>query len=111
MICYALSTGADIMKLFRTILYSSFLAANLIALTTSQAQAAVRLTAMQIISTDQSGKIQGVGAHRFKTTNHGGQPCIFLVRGDDLDGAIINGPATAQNGIDIPLSAGTYTFT
>jgi len=96
------------MNLFRNL---SYFAVSLIAFTTSQAQAAVRLTAMQIISTDQAGKIQGVGAHRFKTTNHGGQPCIFLVRGDDLDGAIINGPTAAQNGIDIPLSAGTYTFT
>jgi hypothetical protein len=33
---------------------------------------------MQIISVDTVGKIQGVGSHRFKTTLHGGQPCIFL---------------------------------
>lgn len=77
----------------------------------SQMNAAVRLTAVQLISTDSSGAIQGVGAHRFKTTNHGGQPCIFLVRGEDLNGEIFNGPNTAANSIDIPLNAGTYTYT
>jgi uncharacterized protein (TIGR03437 family) len=96
------------MKLSRTL---SPLAAFILAIPVFQAQAAVRLTALQITSSDQTGKIQGVGAHRFRTTNHGGQPCIFLVKGDDMDGAIVNGPGLAQNGIDIPLSAGTYTYT
>ena len=81
------------------------------ALTSINAQAAVKLTALQIISTDANGKIQGVGAHRFKTTLHGGQPCIFLVKGDDLDGTIINGPGPAQNDIELPLSVGTHTYT
>jgi uncharacterized protein (TIGR03437 family) len=76
-----------------------------------QAQAAVKLTAMQIISVDAAGKIQGVGAHRFKTTQHGGQPCIFLVEGDNLDAPIINGPDAAHNGLDLTLSAGTHTYT
>src|SRR4051794_33046952 len=75
------------------------------------AAAAVKLTAMQIISTETNGKIQGVGAHRFKTTQHGGQPCIFLVEGDDLDAPILNGPDSAHNGIDLTLSAGTHTYT
>lgn len=75
------------------------------------AQAAVRLTAIQIISTDTAGKIQGVGAHRFRTVNHGGQPGIFVVEGEDLDGAIINGPTLAQNPLNISLSAGTHTYT
>jgi hypothetical protein len=35
---------------------------------------------MQIISTEANGNIQGVGAHRFKTTQHGGHPAIFLVK-------------------------------
>ena len=82
-----------------------------VALGIFQAQAAVKLTAVQIISTDANGKIQGVGAHRFKTTLHGGQPCIFLVKGNDLNGEIINGPNAAKNGIDIPLSAGTHAYT
>jgi uncharacterized protein (TIGR03437 family) len=75
------------------------------------AQAAVKLTAMQIISVDTAGKIPGVGGHRFKTTLHGGQPCLFLVDGDNLDGAIINGPDAAHNGLDLTLSAGTHTYT
>ena len=89
----------------------SILALGLVALGASQAQAAVKLTAMQIISVETNGKIQGVGAHRFKTTLHGGQPCIFLVDGDNLDAAIVNGPDAAHNGIDLTLSAGTHTYT
>ena len=55
--------------------------------------------------------IQGAGAHRFKTTNHGGQPAIFLVEGEDPDGPIINGPDLAHNGINLPINAGTHTYT
>jgi len=80
-------------------------------LATASMQAAVKLSALQIISTDANGKIQGVGAHRFKTAQHGGHPCIFLVKGSDPSGAIINGPNTAKNGIDIPMTAGTHTYT
>ncbi len=72
---------------------------------------AVKLTALQIISTDANGKIQGVGAHRFKTAQHGGHPAIFLVKGSDAEGAIMNGPNLAKNGIDIPMTAGTHTYT
>lgn len=75
------------------------------------AHAAVKLTALTISSTDANGKIQGVGAHRFKTAQHGGHPAIFLIKGSDTAGAIINGPNTAKNGIDIPLTAGTHTYT
>ena len=61
----------------------------LIALTliTLPSTAAVKLTALQIISTETNGKIQGVGAHRFKTANHGGQPAIFVVdeRAEDAE--------------------------
>jgi uncharacterized protein (TIGR03437 family) len=89
----------------------SFLALALAALGAAPTRAAVKLTAMQIISVDANGKLQGVGAHRFKTTQHGGQPCIFLVEGDNLDGAILNGPDAAHNGIDLTLSAGTHTYT
>jgi uncharacterized protein (TIGR03437 family) len=60
---------------------------------------------------DTAGKIQGAGAHRFKTTQHGGQPCIFLVEGSDPDAPILNGPDAAHNGLDIALSAGTHTYT
>ena len=84
---------------------------TLAALSSFNAQAAVKLTALQIISSDANGKIQGVGAHRFKTTQHGGQPCIFVVKGDNLDGDIVNGPKTAQNDIELPLSVGTHTYT
>ena len=87
------------------------LALGLVALSAVPGQTAVKLTAMQIISADTDGKIQGVGAHRFKTTQHGGQPCIFIVDGADLDAPIINGPDAAHNGIDITLSAGTHTYT
>ena len=87
------------------------LALGLAALSAVPGQTAVKLTAMQIISADTDGKIQGVGAHRFKTTQHGGQPCIFIVDGADLDAPIINGPDAAHNGIDITLSAGTHTYT
>jgi len=80
-------------------------------LSASVSPAAVKLTALTITSTDSAGKIQGVGAHRFKTAQHGGHPSIFLVKGSDLQGAIINGPNTAKNGIDIPLTAGTHTYT
>lgn len=83
----------------------------LAAFSTSPALAAVKLTAMHIVSTDEAGKIQGVGAHRFRTTQHGGHPAIFLVPGDDPAAAILNGPKTADNEIDITLSAGTHTFT
>lgn len=76
----------------------------------SQASAAVKLTAIQVISTDANGKIQGVGAHRFKTTLHGGQPAIFVVKGSDLAGAIINGPGLAQNDVSIPMTGGVYTY-
>ena len=89
----------------------STLAVALAALSAIPAHAAVKLTAMQIISVDPNGKIQGVGAHRFKTTQHGGQPCIFLVDGDNLDGPIMNGPDAAHNGLDVTLSAGTHTYT
>ena len=82
-----------------------------LALGAQTAAAAVKLTAMQIISVEANGKIQGVGAHRFKTTQHGGQPAIFLVKGDKLDDPIINGPDTRNNGIELDLSAGTHTFT
>lgn len=75
------------------------------------AQGAVKLTAMQVISVEANGKIQGVGAHRFKTTQHGGQPAIFLVEGDKLDDPIINGPDTRSNNIERTLSAGTHTYT
>jgi hypothetical protein len=54
----------------------SILAFGLVAMSAFESQAAVKLTAMQIISVDTAGKIQGVGSHRFKTT-HGGQPCIL----------------------------------
>lgn len=74
------------------------------------AQAAVKLTALTIASTDANGKIQSVGAHRFKTTQHGGHPAIFLIKGSDPEGVIIDGPNTAKNGIDIPLTAGTHTY-
>ena len=87
----------------------TFILAALLAATTLQG--AVKLTALTINSTDANGKIQGVGAHRFKTTQHGGQPAIFLIKGSDTQGAIINGPNTAKNGIDIPLTAGTHTYT
>jgi len=89
----------------------SIWALGLVAMSAFQAQAAVKLTAMQIISVDTAGKIQGAGAHRFKTTQHGGQPCIFLVEGDNLDAPIVNGPDAAHNGIDLTLSAGTHTYT
>ena len=79
----------------------SLLTLTLAAVSSLQVQAAVKLTALQIISTDANGKIQGVGAHHFKTTLHGGQPCLFLVKGDNLDGAIINGPGPTQNGIEL----------
>jgi len=46
-----------------------------------------------------------------QNTQHGGHPAIFLIKGSDLEGAIINGPNTAKNGIDIPLTAGTHTYT
>ena len=75
------------------------------------AWSAVRLTAMQIVSTDTAGKIQGVGAHRFRTTLHGGQPAIFLVKGEELDGAIVNGSETADNDIALPMTVGTHTYT
>ena len=87
----------------------TFILAALVAATTLQG--AVKLTALTINSGDVNGKIQGVGAHRFKTTQHGGQPAIFLVKGSDTEGPIINGPNTAKNGIDIPLTAGTHTYT
>jgi uncharacterized protein (TIGR03437 family) len=93
------------------ILGKTVAALGLIALSAVQAQGAVRLTALQMISSDATGKIQGVGAHRFRTTNHGGHPCLFVVAGDDLNAPIINGPGTAQNGVNLPLSVGTHTFT
>jgi uncharacterized protein (TIGR03437 family) len=84
---------------------------TLAAVSSLNAHAAVKLTALQIISSDANGKIQGVGAHRFKTTQHGGQPCIFVVKGDDLDGAIINGPGPSKNDIELSLGVGTHTYT
>ena len=76
-----------------------------------EARAAVNITALQIISTDETGKIQGVGAHRFKTTNHGGQPCLYVIAGEDLNGNFLNTPCPAQNGVNIPLSVGKHTYT
>jgi len=87
------------------------LAGIALALGSFQTQAAVKLTAVQIVSTDANGKIQGVGAHRFRTTLHGGHPGVFLIKGNDRNGDIVNGPNLAKNGIDIPLSAGTHTYT
>ncbi|HEU0119491.1 MAG TPA: IPT/TIG domain-containing protein [Bryobacteraceae bacterium] len=92
------------MRVTRLFLFAALLAAATV-------QGAVKLTALQIISTDANGKIQGVGAHRFRTTQHGGQPCIFLIKDGDPTGAIINGPGPTQNGISIPLTAGTHTYT
>jgi uncharacterized protein (TIGR03437 family) len=64
-----------------------------------------------MISTDEAGKIQGVGAHRFKTTNHGGQPCLYVIEGEDLNGSFINTPCPGRNGVNIPLSVGTHRYT
>ena len=90
---------------------NTFLALGLMAVGAAQSEAAVRLTALQMISTEADGKIQGVGGHRFKTANHGGQPCLYLIEGDDLNGAIINGPGAAENGVNLSLSVGTHTYT
>src|SRR5215218_6470988 len=92
-------------------LYKTFIAVNVLAFGVIQAEAAVKITALQMISTDAGGKIQRVGAHRFKTTNHGGQPCLYVVEGEDLNGQIINGPGPAQNGVNLTLSVGTHTYT
>ena len=92
-------------------LRKTFLALGLAALGAVQAEAAVKITAIQMISTDADGKIQGVGAHRFKTTNHGGQPCLYVIDGDNLNGTIINGPGPTQNGVNMTLSVGTHTYT
>jgi len=75
------------------------------------AYAAVKLTALQITSVDADGKIQGVGAHRFKTTQQGGHPTIFLVKGDDIEAEIFNGPKASDANIDLSLNAGTHTYT
>ncbi len=75
------------------------------------AWSAVKLTAIQVVSTDAAGKIPGVGGHRFRTTLHGGHPGIFLVKGEELDGAILNGPKTANNDIASPMTVGTHTYT
>jgi uncharacterized protein (TIGR03437 family) len=75
------------------------------------AHAEPKLTGVYITSTDASGKLQGVGAHHFKTFNHGGQPAIFLVKGEDLEGQIINGPNTAANSIVQSLPVGRHTYT
>jgi uncharacterized protein (TIGR03437 family) len=84
---------------------------GVLALCAMQSKAAVNLSAIQMISTDEAGKIQGVGAHRFKTTNHGGQPCLYVVEGDDLNGPIVNAPCPAQNGVNLPMTVGTRTYT
>ncbi len=88
-----------------------FLTFGLMAIGVIPTEAAVKITALQMISTDANGKIQGVGAHRFKTANHGGQPCLFVMEGDDLNGNIINGPGAAQNGVNLNLAVGTHTYT
>ena len=75
------------------------------------AHAEPKLTGIHITSTDSAGKLQSVGAHHFKTFNHGGQPALFVVEGDKLDGAIVNGPTFAQTGINRSLPVGTHTFT
>src|SRR3982751_3229794 len=85
--------------------------AGFVALCAFNASAAVNITALQMISTDDSGKIQGVGAHRFRTANHGGQPCLYVVESDDLNGPIVNAPCPAQNGVNLKLSVGTHTYT
>ena len=92
-------------------LRKTFLVLGLAAVGAIQTEAAVKITALQMISTDENGKIQGVGAHRFKTTNHGGQPCLYLIEGDNLNGTISNGPGPAQNGVNLTLSVGTHTYT
>ncbi|MEP7366001.1 MAG: IPT/TIG domain-containing protein [Acidobacteriota bacterium] len=70
----------------------------------------MKLTALQITSTDVDGKIQGVGAHRFKTQQQGGHASIFVVDGEDLDGAFINGPKYTDAALNVDLSAGTHTY-
>lgn len=81
------------------------------AMIAAVAQAEPKLTGIYITSTDNTGKLQGVGAHHFKTFNHGGQPAIFLVKGDDVNGTIINGPDTAHNSIVESLPVGRHTYT
>lgn len=93
------------------IIRNSVLALLVGACAAANASAAVKLTALQINSTDAEGKIPGVGGHRFKTTQQGGQPTIFLVKGDDIDGEIINGPKSADADINLDLPVGTHTFT
>ena len=44
----------------------------------SAAHAEPKLTGVYITSTDAAGKLQGVGAHHFKTFNHGGQPAVSV---------------------------------
>ncbi len=75
------------------------------------AQAEPKLTGIYMTSTDNAGKLQGVGAHHFKTFNHGGHASIFLVEGENLDGPIINGPNTAANSIVRSLPVGRHTYT
>lgn len=75
------------------------------------AQAEPKLTGIYMTSTDNAGKLQGVGAHHFKTFNHGGHASIFLVEGSDPNGPIVNGPNTAANSIVRSLPVGTHTYT
>ena len=62
----------------------------------------MKLTAMQmIISVDTGGKFKELWARTALRRLHGGQPCIFVVDGDNLDAPIINGPDAAHNGLDL----------
>lgn len=79
--------------------------------TTTLAWAEPKLTGVYITSTDSAGRLQGVGAHHFKTFNHGGQPAVFLVAGDDLNAPIFNGPTLDLNAVNRSLPVGTHTFT
>ncbi len=81
------------------------------ALAAVAAQAEPKLTGVYITSTDASGKLQGVGAHHFKTFDHGGQPSVWLIEGDDVNAPIINGPDQAHNSIVRSLPVGTHTYT
>lgn len=89
----------------------TLLTLGLTLLSSASADAAVRITALQVISTEANGKISSYGAHRFKTVNHGGQPCLYVIQGDNLDGEFINPGKFQQNGVNINLSVGTHTYT
>jgi uncharacterized protein (TIGR03437 family) len=75
------------------------------------AQAGVTLTGIKIMSADASGNVTPSAAHLWNTEGTSGNYKVWVIKGDDLEGAFLNGPTHLDAPLNIPMTGGTHTFT